>query len=139
MDFRVNEQMRLVIWSSLGTCTLRNPTDFDWDVVSNISAGSINTTGIAGRKPKELVGMMEYLQKSVTRRTRSRNYETNDFCKRNQPQSNCFSRRCGNRRDCLNQQSYFDFAQAGLSSVSIPVVFPPQSLKDHVLMDRGTV
>lgn len=35
--------------------------------------------------------------------------------------------------------SYFDFAQAGLSSGSIPGVFPPQHFKGHVLIDGGTV
>lgn len=35
--------------------------------------------------------------------------------------------------------SYFDMAQASLSSGSIPGVFPPQHFKGHVLMDGGTV
>ena len=35
--------------------------------------------------------------------------------------------------------NYYDFAQAGLSSGSIPVVFPPQHFENHVLNDGGTV
>ena len=34
---------------------------------------------------------------------------------------------------------YEDLAQSSLSSGSIPVVFPPQKLKDYVFMDGGTV
>ena len=41
----------------------------------------------------------------------------------------------------FNQKNtnYFEFAQAGLSSGSIPGVFPPQHFKGYVLMDGGTV
>jgi predicted acylesterase/phospholipase RssA len=35
--------------------------------------------------------------------------------------------------------SYYDMAQAALSSSSIPGVFPPQNFKGHLLMDGGTV
>lgn len=35
--------------------------------------------------------------------------------------------------------SYYDFAQASLSSGSIPGVFPPQHFKGYILMDGGTV
>lgn len=38
-----------------------------------------------------------------------------------------------------NNTSYYDFAQAGLSSGSIAGVFPPQHFKGHVLIDGGTV
>jgi predicted acylesterase/phospholipase RssA len=34
---------------------------------------------------------------------------------------------------------YSEFAQAALSSSSIPGFFPPQHFKSHVLMDGGTV
>lgn len=35
--------------------------------------------------------------------------------------------------------SYYDLAQAALSSSSIPGIFPPQNFKGHLLMDGGTV
>lgn len=38
-----------------------------------------------------------------------------------------------------NNTSYYDMAQAALSSSSIPIVFPPQHFKGHTLMDGGTV
>jgi predicted acylesterase/phospholipase RssA len=35
--------------------------------------------------------------------------------------------------------NYYDFGQAGLSSGSIPVVFPPQHFQGKICMDGGTV
>ncbi len=38
-----------------------NPKDFYWDVVSGISAGSINAAGMAGWYPHEVVEMTEFV------------------------------------------------------------------------------
>ena len=47
-----------VLW---GLAHYGNPTDYYWDVVSGISAGSINTAGLAGWKPEEVLEMTEYM------------------------------------------------------------------------------
>ena len=47
-----------VIW---GLAHYGNPSDFYWDVVSGVSAGSINTAGTAGYKPEEVIEMTEFL------------------------------------------------------------------------------
>ena len=47
-----------VLW---GLAHYGDPTDFYWDVVSGISAGAINTAGIAGWKPEEVLEMTEHL------------------------------------------------------------------------------
>lgn len=41
-----------VMW---GLANYGNPDDFHWDVVTGISAGSINAAGIAGFAPSEVV------------------------------------------------------------------------------------
>ena len=48
-----------VIWGLLHYA--QKPEDYFWDVVSGISAGSINTIGIAGWKPEDSVEMSEFL------------------------------------------------------------------------------
>jgi predicted acylesterase/phospholipase RssA len=35
--------------------------------------------------------------------------------------------------------NFYDMAQAALSSSSIPILFPPQDFKGHLLMDGGTI
>lgn len=50
-----------VLW---GLAHYGNPTDYYWDVVSGISAGAINTSGLAGWKPEEVIEMTEYMSDS---------------------------------------------------------------------------
>ena len=50
-----------VLW---GLAHYGNPADYYWDVVSGISAGSINTAGLAGWKPEEVIEMTEYMSDS---------------------------------------------------------------------------
>ena len=38
-----------------------NPEDYYWDVLTGISAGSINTAGSAGFFPSEVLEMTEFL------------------------------------------------------------------------------
>lgn len=47
-----------VLW---GLAHYGEPSNFYWDVVSGISAGSINTAGTAGWRPDEVVEMTEFL------------------------------------------------------------------------------
>jgi len=47
-----------VMW---GLVHYGNPKDFYWDVVSGISAGSINAAGMAGWYPHEVVEMTEFV------------------------------------------------------------------------------
>ena len=50
-----------VLW---GLAHYGNPEDYYWDVVSGISAGAINTAGLAGWKPEEVIEMTEYMSDS---------------------------------------------------------------------------
>jgi len=47
-----------VLW---GLAHYGNPEDYYWDVSSGISAGAINTAGLAGWKPEEVLEMTQYL------------------------------------------------------------------------------
>ena len=47
-----------VVW---GLTHYGNPADFEWDVHTGVSAGSINTAGLAGWKPEQTVESTEYL------------------------------------------------------------------------------
>ena len=47
-----------VMW---GLVHYGNPEDFYWDVVSGISAGSINAAGMAGWYSNEVVEMTEFV------------------------------------------------------------------------------
>ena len=47
-----------VLW---GLAHYGDPKDFEYDVVSGVSAGSINTAGTAGWAPDEFVEMTEYM------------------------------------------------------------------------------
>ena len=47
-----------VMW---GLAHYGNPDDFHWDVLTGISAGSINTAGSAGFAPEEVIELTEFL------------------------------------------------------------------------------
>ena len=47
-----------VMW---GLAHYGNPEDYYWDVLTGISAGSINTAGSAGFFPSEVLEMTEFL------------------------------------------------------------------------------
>ena len=47
-----------VVW---GLTHYGNPEDFEWDMHTGVSAGSINTAGLAGWDPKQTVESTEYL------------------------------------------------------------------------------
>jgi predicted acylesterase/phospholipase RssA len=47
-----------VMW---GLAHYGNPDEFHWDVITGISAGAINTAGMAGWDPKDIVQTTEYL------------------------------------------------------------------------------
>ena len=47
-----------VLW---GLAHYGNPEDYHYDVISGVSAGSINTAGLAGWAPEDIVEMTEYM------------------------------------------------------------------------------
>lgn len=47
-----------IMW---GLAHYGNPDDFHWDVVTGISAGSINAAGSAGFAPDEVLEMSEFV------------------------------------------------------------------------------
>ena len=140
-----------VLW---GLAHYGNPEDYYWDVVSGISAGAINTAGLAGWKPEEVIEMTEYMSDSWLSLSNEDIWvprpgiqhifnETSIFddapaletIRRIMSIKSDFGRRSSvscadvNTGDFMewNQKNtnYYDFGQAGLSSGSIPVVFPP--------------
>ena len=154
-----------VLW---GLAHYGNPEDYYWDVISGISAGAINTSGTAGWKPEEVVEMTEYLSDAWLNLSTHDIWvprpgiahilnETSIFddataletIREIMSAKSDFGRRVSvscvdvNTGDFMewnqNNTNYYDFGQAGLSSGSIPVVFPPQHFKGAVCMDGGTV
>lgn len=141
-----------VLW---GLTHYGNPEDYYWDVVSGISAGAINTAGIAGWNPEEVVEMTEYLSESwynimttdiwTARPDYARNIlkESSVFddapglqtIKDIMSIKNDFGKRASVSAVDVNSGQfvefnqkntiYSDFAQASISSGSIPGVFAP--------------
>ena len=156
-----------VMW---GLSHYGTPSDFAWDVVSGVSAGAINTGGIATWPTGSEVEMTEWLSEQWASITtddiwtlREGNphqllFKDPSFLDDN-PALNTLKRIVAyqgaiNRRFvvsavdvntgdyiAMTQENtvYEDLAQSSLSSGSIPVIFPPQKLKDYVFMDGGTV
>jgi predicted acylesterase/phospholipase RssA len=142
-----------VLW---GLAHYGNPEDFYWDVVSGISAGSINTAGLAGWAPNEVVEMTEYLSQAWLDILNEDVWKLRPFPEIlnifNEESVLDDSPALETMREIMSAKSdfgrratvsaldigsgefvefnqtntnYYDFAQAGLSSGSIPVVFPP--------------
>jgi predicted acylesterase/phospholipase RssA len=154
-----------VLW---GLAHYGNPADFYWDVISGISAGAINTSGTAGWKPEEVLEMTEYMSDAWLNISTDDIWVARPGIQHilNEPSifddssaletireimsvRTEFGRRVSvscadaNTGDFIefnqNNTNYYDFGQAGLSSGSIPVVFPPQLFQGHTCMDGGTV
>lgn len=145
-------------------------SDFAWDVVSGVSAGAINTGGIATWPTGSEVEMTEWLSdKWATITTEDiwtlREGGPIDLLFREPSflddspalatlnsiiaDKGAINRRFAVSAVDVNTGDYIamtqentvfdDLAQSALSSGSIPVVFPPQHLKDYIFMDGGTV
>ena len=157
-----------VIW---GLTHYGTPSDYAWNTVSGVSAGAINTGGIATWATGTEVEMTEWLSDSWA--SISDNDEIwelrtwnpikalfhNTSLLDDDPALNFLKGLVAfkgeiarsfttgavdvNSGDYIalnNDNITFDeLAQAALSSGSIPVVFPPQHLKNWIFMDGGTV
>jgi len=158
-----------VMW---GLTHYGNPEDYYWEVMTGVSAGSINTAGGAAFAPWESPEMSEWLsnnwaslhngdiyrmwpEESVTYSLKNNvslfdttpalNYLRGLLA----PFPEGFKKRVSIAADDLEKgevvifdqtnTSFYDLAQAALSSSSIPVVFPPQHFKGRVLSDGGTI
>jgi len=147
------------------------PGSFDYDVVSGVSAGSINTLALAGWAPEDGMAAAEYISMTMQTLTNSDVWKEwplglvegatikpgllNDApllqFLRDQlagfPEG--FKRRVvasavdvetGEYTSFTSDDTtFYDFADAAVSSASIPFVFPPHQWKRGVFMDGGTV
>jgi predicted acylesterase/phospholipase RssA len=144
------------------------PEDYYWDVISGISAGSINTSITSGWKPEEVLEMTEFMSETYYSLQESWLFERRpNFKDMNQAHAvlnddpalaflrgilamkpdfgrmvsvGALEVQTGEFWE-FNQinTKYEDFAQAGLSSGSIPFALQPQHLHGGVLVDGGTV
>ena len=155
-----------VLWGLLHYGT---PSDYAWDVVSGISAGAINTGGIATWATGTEYEMTEFLSEQWAELSSPDIWKLRPGTPKdllfNEPSFLDDSPALQTIRDIMaykgsiarkfvvtavdantgdyvamtqKDTTYEDLAQSSMSSGSIPVVFPPQLLKEHVFIDGGT-
>jgi predicted acylesterase/phospholipase RssA len=154
-----------VLW---GLSHYSDPAEFYWDVISGVSAGSINTSLTAGWKPNEVVAMTErmsdlyYELKESDLFARRPNLSDmnqahavlNDdpalaFLREVLAEKTGYGRMVSAGALEVNSGEFWafnhentryeDFAQAALASASIPFALQPQHFHDGILVDGGTV
>jgi predicted acylesterase/phospholipase RssA len=154
-----------VLW---GLAHYGNPSDYYWDAVSGISAGSINTSQTAGWRPEEVLEMTEAMSETYKSLKNTDlftirpsladmnewhgiadNTPALEFLRGILAERPGFGRRAAVGSLEVNSgefweftpdnTKYEDFAQAAICSASIPVAFEPQHFHGGILVDGGTV
>ncbi|CDW71375.1 patatin-like phospholipase family protein [Stylonychia lemnae] len=147
----------------------KNPADFSWDVVTGVSAGALNSAGIALWAPNQGKEMSEWLEQVWLNLTSSQIYvdwplgwldgitkESGIFD--NTPLLNLVTKlytsfgsvkrktvvssvdvNTGQYVIFDDSMPFSDLPLLTVASASIPFIFPHRHYGDHILMDGGTV